>query len=121
MTQETLGMNSKQRITGNERRTFLKGAGDLASVVAAERRVRAHCDSCHRKEGGVNKKQSDLRIRSCLASSPHNDFSSLIFEAAHTALEFVFGIGPKPLDHPGIVVAVREVMVQSRETMTLAG
>jgi hypothetical protein len=36
MTQETLGMNSKQRITGNERRTFLKGAGDLASVVAAE-------------------------------------------------------------------------------------
>jgi hypothetical protein len=35
MTQETLGMNSKQRITGNERRTFLKGAGDLASVVAA--------------------------------------------------------------------------------------
>jgi hypothetical protein len=36
MTQETLGMNSKQRITGNDRRTFLKGAGALASVVAAE-------------------------------------------------------------------------------------
>jgi hypothetical protein len=36
MTQETLGMNSKQRISGNERRTFLKGAGDLACVVAAE-------------------------------------------------------------------------------------
>jgi hypothetical protein len=28
-------MNSKRRISGNERRTFLKGAGDLASVVAA--------------------------------------------------------------------------------------
>jgi len=36
MTQETLGMNSKQRITGDERPTFVKGAGDLASVVAAE-------------------------------------------------------------------------------------
>ncbi len=37
MTQ-TLGMNSEQRITGNDRRTSLRGAGDLAaaSVVAAE-------------------------------------------------------------------------------------
>jgi hypothetical protein len=30
-------MNSEQRVTGNDRRTFLKGAGDLAApVVAAE-------------------------------------------------------------------------------------
>jgi hypothetical protein len=37
MTQETLGMNTEQRISGSDRRTFLKGAGDLAaSVVAAE-------------------------------------------------------------------------------------
>src|SRR5260370_39119603 len=37
MTQETFGMNSEQRSTGSDRRTFLKGAGPLAaSVVAAE-------------------------------------------------------------------------------------
>jgi hypothetical protein len=37
MTQETLGMNTEQRTSGSDRRTFLKGAGDLAaSVVAAE-------------------------------------------------------------------------------------
>jgi hypothetical protein len=37
MTKKILEMNSKQRITGSNRRTFLKGAGaPAASVVAAE-------------------------------------------------------------------------------------
>ncbi len=36
MTKKILEMNSKQRITGSNRRTFLKGAGaPAASVVAA--------------------------------------------------------------------------------------
>jgi hypothetical protein len=40
-------------------------------------------------------------------------FIFLFLEAAHTALASVLGIGPQPLDHPGIVVAVRQVVVQS--------
>jgi hypothetical protein len=37
MTKKILEMNSKLRITGSDRRTFLKGAGaPAASVVAAE-------------------------------------------------------------------------------------
>jgi hypothetical protein len=45
---------------------------------------------------------------------PHHDgHSLLVFETAHAALESVLGIGPQPLDHAGIVVAIREIMVQS--------
>src|ERR1700758_179589 len=36
-----------------------------------------------------------------------------VLETAHTALEFILdNAGPQPLDHPGVVVAVRQVMVQ---------
>ena len=36
----------------------------------------------------------------------------LILEAAYTTLESILRIGPQPLDHARIVVAVRQVMVQ---------
>jgi hypothetical protein len=45
-------------------------------------------------------------------SLAHAWFSSSILEAAHPALESVLGVGPQPLDHPGVVVAVRQIMVQ---------
>ena len=39
-------------------------------------------------------------------------FPRSILEATHSTLKSVFGVGPEPLDHPGIVVAIGEVMVQ---------
>src|SRR4029077_9888189 len=36
-----------------------------------------------------------------------------VLETAHTALEFVLDhVGPEPLDHTGVIVAVGQVMVQ---------
>ncbi len=45
----------------------------------------------------------------------------LILEAANPTLESILRVGPQPLDHSRIVVAVRQVMVQGGETMLLAG
>jgi hypothetical protein len=38
-------------------------------------RVRSYREHCHRKKGGVNKKQSDLRVRRCRVSSSHDSLS----------------------------------------------
>jgi hypothetical protein len=45
-----------------------------------------------------------------------------VFEPADAALELVLDyIRPQPFDDPGIVVAIRKVVIQSREVMALTG
>src|SRR6267378_1339278 len=73
----------------------------------------------HENEG--HKNRSDLHNRHCHVSSKFYYLISIL-ETAHAALEFIFDrVGPEPLDHTRVVVAVREIVVQSRKTMPLAG
>lgn len=45
-----------------------------------------------------------------------------VFEASCAALQAVLDqIRPDELDHPSVVVAVRQIVIQRRETMLLAG
>jgi hypothetical protein len=74
----------------------------------------------------VNARKSLIFVTGVLVFGRHTMASLyiilyLILKTAYPTLEFVFGVCPKPFDHPGIVVAVREIMVQSREAMLLAG
>jgi hypothetical protein len=43
-----------------------------------------------------------------------------VLETAYTALKSVLGVRPQPFDHTGIVVAVRQVVVQGGKTVALA-
>lgn len=46
----------------------------------------------------------------------------LVLETPYAACELLSDyIGPKPLDHPGVVVAIREVVIQGGEAVALAG
>jgi hypothetical protein len=68
MTQETLGMNSEQRISG--RLTFLTGAGALAaSVVAAES---ALAQQAHDGQPAQGERRSASQDRSKMMTSVHD-------------------------------------------------
>jgi hypothetical protein len=45
-----------------------------------------------------------------------------ILKTLYATLEFILDrVGPQPLDHSSVVVAVRQVVIQGRETVPLAG
>src|SRR5260370_21579236 len=75
----------------------------------------------HSEQNEGHKKRSNLHNRHCYVSSKYFSPASIL-ETAHAALEFIFDrVEPEPLDHTGVVVAVREIVIQSRKTMPLAG
>jgi hypothetical protein len=70
MTQETLGMNSEQRISGSDRRTFLKGAGDLAASVVAAKSALAQ--QAHNGQPAHGERQATSQNRGKTTTSVHD-------------------------------------------------